>query len=128
MQNPQSNVSKNIKASYATYDSDVLDNVYENHRGGMILTSTLWRIRQKIGQKKTDSLVAQTILELNNFMNDRNKFYKQDCSTPLPYEIEWYDVFWGLIQKDKELNQGDNVSVIIHEFEETGYPAQDITF
>jgi hypothetical protein len=61
-------------------------------------------------------------------MNDRNKFYKQDCSTPLPNEIEWYDVFWGLIQKDKELNQGDNVSVIIHEFEETGYPTQDITF
>lgn len=127
MQNPQSNVSKNIKSSYATYDSDVLDNVYENHRGGMVLTSTLWRIRQKIGQKRTDKLVAQTILELNNYMSNRSTFYKQDNNTtPLPNEIEWYDVFYGLIQKDKELNQGSNISVIVHEFERTGYPTQYI--
>jgi hypothetical protein len=129
MQNPQSNVSKNIKASYATYDSDVLDNVYENHRGGMVLTSTLWRIRQKIGQKKTDKLVAQTILELNNYMGNRSAFYKRDNNTtPLPNEIEWYDVFYGLIQKDNEFNQGSNISIIVHEFERTGYPIHDIAF
>jgi len=121
IQNPQSYISKWLAACYASYNDDILDNVYDNHRGGMVLTSTLWRIREQIGQKKTDQLVAQTILNLNAFLEKRDAFYRSS-ETPWQDKIAWYDVFYGLIQKDKELYEGKDISIISNEFARTGYP------
>ena len=123
-----SNAAKYLEACYATYSDDILDNIYDNHRGAMVLTSTLWRIRQLIGQEKTDRLIAQTILNLNEFMNQRVDFFNEDYRELLPNKIEWCDVFWGLIQKDKEFFDGENATIITTEFKETGYPIDLIIF
>ena len=123
-----SNVAKYLAACYATYNDEILDNIYDNHRGAMVLTSTLWRIRQIIGQEKTDRLVSQTILNLNEFMNERADFFHKDYRELLPNKIEWCDVFWGLIQKDKEFFGGRNATVITTEFKKTGYPVDLIIF
>jgi hypothetical protein len=120
-QNPGSNISKYLSACYASYNDYILDNIYDNHRGGMVLTSTLWRIREQIGQEKTDKLVAQTILNLNNYLNKRMEFY-HSADAQQQNMIDWYDVFYGLIQKDKELFEGQNIQVITNEFSRTGYP------
>ena len=117
-----SNVAKYLAACYASYDDEILDNIYDNHRGAMVLTSTLWRIRQSIGQEKTDKLVAQTILNLNEFMNERVDFFNKEHINTLRNRIEWCDVFYGLIQKDKEFFDGENATVITTEFKKTGYP------
>jgi hypothetical protein len=121
IQNPQSNFSKYLSASYAYYGDDILDKYYDNHRGGMILTSTLWRIREQMGQEDTDKLIAQTIMTLNTCMEKRNDFYTSDVNS-LPDGIDWCDVFYGLIQKDKELYDGKNSQTITTEFAKTGYP------
>ena len=89
------------------------------------MTSTLWRIREQIGQEKTDKLVAQTILNLNNYLNKRMEFY-QSAEAQQQNMIDWYDVFYGLIQKDKELFEGQNIQVITHEFSRTGYPVDKV--
>jgi hypothetical protein len=86
----------------------------------MILTSTLWRIRQQIGQEKTDKLVAQTILNLNEYFAKRSEFYQSDDVNS--NRIDWCDVFYGLIQKDKELFSGKDIEIIKKEFARTGYP------
>jgi len=127
IKNPQSNVSKYLAACYAYYTNDELDNIYSNHMGGMVLTSTLWRIREQIGQEKTDKLVAQTILNLNTFLDKRAEFY-QSSETPWKDKIGWYDVFYGLIQKDKELFEGKDIQVITNEFARTGYPIEIIKY
>jgi len=121
IQNPQSNISKYLTACYASYDNYVLDSVYDNHRGGMVLTSTLWRIREQLGQEKTDKLVAQTILSLNIYLDKRSEFY-QSSETPWKDKIGWYDVYYGLMQKDKELFEGKDIPIITKEFTRTGYP------
>ena len=121
IKNQHSNVSKYLAACYATYTDSLLDNIYDNHRGGMVLTSTLWRIREQIGQEKTDKLVAQTILSLNKYLDRRKEFY-QSTETSKQNTIDWYDVFYGLIQKDKELFQGKDIQIIANEFAQTGYP------
>lgn len=128
MQNPQSNVARFLSASYATYSDEILDKVYDNHRGGMALTSTLWRIRQAIGQEKTDKLVVQTILNLNQYMDKRADFYSKEEIESLPDKIDWCDVFYGLIQQDWELFEGKHVSVIAAAFEKTGYPVGLVTY
>ena len=120
IKNPESNISKYLSACYAEYDDYILDNVYDNHRGGMVLTSTLWRIREQIGQEKTDKLVAQTVLNLNSYLDQRIDFY-QSTEAPLQNKIDWYDVFYGLILQDRELFDGQNVQVISNEFARTGY-------
>ena len=123
IQNPQSNISKYLAVCYAFYNDDILDNVYDNHRGGMVLTSTLWRIREQIGQEKTDKLMAQTILNLNAYLDQREEFY-QSSESPWQDKIAWYDIFYGLIQKDKELYEGKNIQIISDEFARTGYPIE----
>ena len=125
--NPQSNIAKYLAAEYASCTDSILDNIYDNHRGGMVLTSTLWRIREQIGQEKTDKLVAQTILNLNTFLDKRAEFY-QSSETPWKDKIGWYDVFYGLIQKDKELFEGKDIQVITNEFARTGYPIEIIKY
>jgi hypothetical protein len=127
IQNPQSNVSKYLSASYAYYGDDILDKYYDNHRGAMILTGTLWRIREQMGQENTDKLIAQTIMNLNVCMDKRNDFYTSDVNS-LPDGIEWCDVFYGLIQKDKELYGGKNIQTIAAEFTKTGYPIDLIKY
>jgi hypothetical protein len=124
IRNQGSNISKYLSACYASYNDYILDNIYDNHRGGMVLTSTLWRIREQIGQEKTDKLVAQTILNLNNYLN-KMEFY-QSAEAQQQNMIDWYDVFYGLIQKDKELFEGQNIQVITHEFSRTGYPVDKV--
>jgi hypothetical protein len=121
IQDPESNISKYLSACYTSYDDYVLDNIYDNHRGAMVLTSTLWRIREQIGQEKTDKLVAQTILNLNDYLNRRVEFY-QSTEVQQRNVIDWYDVFYGLIQKDKELFEGQDIQIIANEFARTGYP------
>ncbi|MDR3218710.1 MAG: hypothetical protein LBU22_06975 [Dysgonamonadaceae bacterium] len=128
IQNPQSNISKYLAASYAAYDDEILDNICDNHRGGMVLTATLWRIREKMEQKNTDKLVAQTILNLNKYMDKRPDFYSAEANEPLPDKIEWYDLFYGLIQKDKELFEGKDIQVIVSEFAKTGYPVDKVKY
>jgi hypothetical protein len=93
----------------------------------MILTSTLWRIREQMGQEDTDRLIAQTIMNLNTCMDKRNDFYTADINS-LPDRIEWYDVFYGLIQKDKELYGGKDIQTIAAEFAKTGYSVDLIKY
>lgn len=52
----------------------------------------------------------------------RNVFFKTEENEKLQDKIDWYDLYYGLIQKDKELNQGNGFEVIKNEFAETGYP------
>lgn len=120
IQDPDSNVSKLYRAEAATYE-DYLD-IIDNHRGGMIITSTLWRIREQLGQETTDRLVAETILGLNEFMEMRSEFYKTPENEKLRDKIDWYDLYYGLIRKDRELNQGKGTEVIKREFALTGFP------
>ncbi len=63
MRDPQSIVYRYWRATTETY-KDFLDRAVDNHRGGMIVTSTLWRIREQLGRALTDRLVAQAILTL----------------------------------------------------------------
>ncbi len=125
LQNTNSNISKYLSACYSTYNDYVLDNYQDNHYGGMILASTLWRIREKIGQEKTDKLVAETILSLNQMMKMRKNYYKADINS-LPEAIEWCDVYYGLIKKDIEYFKGENIDTIKKEFLTTGYPIEKI--
>jgi hypothetical protein len=127
IKNPQNNVAKYLSACYHTYNDYVLDNIYDNHRGGMVLTSTLWRIREQMGQEDTDKLTAQTIMNLNEYMDKRSDFYKSYVNS-LPDKIDWYDVFYGLIQKDKELYGGRDIQTIVAEFAKTGYPVDLIKY
>lgn len=128
MQNPESNTAKYLSACYATYNDNILDNVYDNHRGGMVLASTLWRIRQTIGQEKMDKLVAQTTMNLNQYMDKRSDFYDKEKIESLRSRIDWCDVFYGLIQQDKNLFGGENATIITKEFERTGYPIALVTY
>lgn len=125
--NPNSSMSKYLSACYNTYDGYILDNYYDNHLGGMVLASTLWRIREEIGQGVTDNLVARTILDLNNYLNMREDYYKGDNSK-LHKGVDWPDVLFGMINKDKKLYNGKNVSIIVDEFSKTGYPVKNIRY
>ena len=125
--NPQSNMSKYLAACYNTYNDYILDNYYDNHYGGMILAGTLWRIREKIGQTATDKLVAQMILELNEYLKMREDYYIGDKNI-LSKGADWSDVLFGMIYKDKEYYNGKNISIIVDEFSKTGYPVQNIRF
>jgi hypothetical protein len=126
LKNPRSNIAKYLSASYTTYDDYILDNYFDNHRGGMVLTSTLWRIREQLGQEKTDRLVAQAILSLNDYLAKRPEF----CLSKeiQPDEIEWCDVFYGLIQKDKYLFDGKDIRIIENEIMKTGYPVESVKY
>ena len=123
MLNPNSNVARYYNASM-TYYEKILSKKVDNHRGGMVLTSTLWRIRQQLGQEKTDELIAETILSLNNYKNMRFKFYQS--KDDLVEKIWWYDLYYGLIDKDHELNNGVNREIITKEFKRTGYPVEKV--
>ncbi len=125
LKNPNSNISKYLSVCYNTYNNYILDNYQDNHYGGMVLASTLWRVREKIGQKKTDKLVAQTILSLNQFMDMRKDYYKGKMNA-LPKAIEWCDVYYGLIEKDIEYFGGEDANIIKTEFSKTGYPIEKI--
>ncbi|MEA5129786.1 MAG: hypothetical protein VB074_16540 [Proteiniphilum sp.] len=119
IQNPNSNVFKFYDVNMNAY-KDYLDEI-DNHRGGMIITSTLWRIREQLGQEMTDGLVARTILDLNKFMDTRSEFYNAAENEKLRDKIEWYDLYYGLIQKDKDLNEGKGIEIIKNEFTRTGF-------
>lgn len=86
----------------------------------------LWRIREQLGQDVTDRLVPKTILDLNKFMDMRNEFYTTAKDEKLRDKIEWYDLYFGLIQKDKELNEGKGHEVIKNEFVRTGFPINSV--
>lgn len=124
---PESDVSKYLSSFYHTYNDYILDNVYDNHLGGMVLASTLWRIREDLGQYKTDKLVAQTIINLNHSMDMRNTYYNGDIDS-LSKKIDWHDVFYGLIQEDKKYFKGENNLIITREFSKTGYPIDKIKY
>ncbi|MDR2936517.1 MAG: hypothetical protein LBU80_04155 [Rikenellaceae bacterium] len=47
--------------------------VEDNHRGRMIQTSTLWRIREELGREITDRLVA-AVLTLGDCLQNRPPF------------------------------------------------------
>lgn len=125
--NPESSMSKYLSACYNTYNDYILDNYHDNHFGGMVLASTLWHIREKIGQSVTDKLIAQTILKANEYLNMRENYYLGDNSK-LNDGIDWTEILFGMISKDKEYYNGENISIIIDEFSKTGYATQDIKY
>ncbi len=103
-----------------------LDVIVGNHRGGMLYTSTLWRIREQLGKEKTDKLVAQTILALNGYLEQRPAFYSATEGEKLKDKLMWYDLYYGLIQKDKELYGGKNQSIVEKEFRASNFPVERI--
>lgn len=123
--NPQSNIARYIKVSMS-YEGDILDKYYDNHRTGMIVTSTLWRIRQKIGQAKMDKIVAKAVLMLNEMMAQRASFYTPEKDEKVPSKIEWYDLVHGLIKADEALNKGAAHDIIKDEFKNSHFPIERI--
>lgn len=119
------NMSKYIRLSEEVY-GEHLSSIYDNHRTALVITSTLWRIREKLGQEHTDRLLAQTILDLNKYQNRREIFYTAEKEEILSKRIEWYDLFFGLLQKEQELFEGDNVEIIRNEFKTTGFSVEKI--
>ena len=89
------NISRYLNLTFKVY-GDKLSSFYDNHRTGLIVTSTLWRIREKLGQEHTDRLIAQTILDLNKYQDKREIFYNADKEEKLSKRIECYDLFYGL--------------------------------
>ena len=126
LEDSNSIVSQYYKLSMQKYDK-LLDNNVDNHRGGFLYTSTLWRIRESMGQEQTDKLVAETILHLNEFMDKRSIFYTPEETEKLTEKIMWYDLYYGLIQKDKELFEGRNESLIEAEFKRSNFPVTKIS-
>lgn len=118
-------VSKSYNRSMELY-SNYLDVIVDNHRGGMLYTSTLWRIREQLGQEKTDRLVAKTILGLNDFMKQRSSFYQPCKLEKLKGKVMWYDLYYGLLKTDKELFKGMNWKVIEKEFIKSNFPIEKI--
>ncbi|MCW3787089.1 hypothetical protein [Plebeiibacterium sediminum] len=118
-------LSKYCTLSQELY-SKILDTQIDNHRGGFLYTSTLWRIREQIGKEKTDRLVAQAILNLNEYMNKRSDYYRFDINEEVEEKIMWYDFYYGLLLKDKELFDGKNQSVISAEFKRSNFPIDKI--
>ncbi len=118
-------ISKYYRLSVKSYDK-LLDTHVDNHRGGFLYTSTLWRIREQLGQEKADKLVAQTILELNKFMEQRSNFYNPDNGEELTDKLMWYDLLYGLIKKDQELFEGAYKAIIMQEFRKSNFPIHKI--
>jgi hypothetical protein len=110
MKNPAGAIRRTYDVQMEYY-ADYM-HIIDNHRGGMILASTLWRIRQSLGQAVMDKLVAETILNLNAYMDDGAE------------TATWRHVYRGLVQKDKEMNGGHSYGVIHDEFQKTGYPVE----
>lgn len=125
LNNPKSNIARFYKAYEDTY-KEYFNSILDNHRAGMIITSTLWRVRKQLGQEITDKLVAQTILDLNKVIEKRPNFYSSHKNEKLLDKIEWYDLLYGLITKDKETNNGEGSDIIIKEFEKTGFPVHQV--
>lgn len=98
----------------------------DNHRAGLVITSTLWRIRKQIGAEKTDKLIASTILDLNKFMERRSQFYVADTGENVADYIDWYDLYYGLIEKDMELYKGAYNAIITSSFRQTGFPVHKV--
>lgn len=122
IKNPESNISKYYNANVESY-KDYL-HIIDNHSEGMIITSTLWRIREHLGKEKTDNLVSETILELNDYMMQRRSFYTAE--EELPDRVEWYDLYFGLISMNRILNGGGKEEIFIREFTRTGFPTEKI--
>ena len=120
---PDSFIARYYRSSVSYY-GDRLGRKVDNHRGGMILTGTLWRIRQQVGRKKTDRLVAGTILDLNRYLDCRASFYGVDDAHA--DQVWWYEVFFGLIDQDRRWNGGANREIIRREFARTGYPVERV--
>lgn len=122
--------SNNIVAQYINATSTAYQpyfHVYDNHRQGMVITSTLWRVRQQLGQEITDRLIAEAILSLNDSMELRATFYQPDTDEKLAAKLEWYDLYYTLQLKDKELNGGKGADVIKASFAKTGFPVSKVS-
>lgn len=122
---PRSFIARYYNASVSYY-KDILSRKVDNHRGGMVLASTLWRIRSQAGRERTDRLVAAAILDLNRTMGKRAAFYRADGEPEAA--VGWYDLFYGLIAKDGELFNGADREIIRREFARTGYPIARVRY
>lgn len=100
--------------------------IVDNHKGSMLITSMLWRIRQQIGQANADKLVVASTLALNDAIRQRNVFYKAAPNETMKDRVQWYDLLWSLLQKDKELYGGANQQLIVNEFKQTSYPVEKV--
>lgn len=125
MRDDTKSITKYYKAVISFYGK-ALDEKYDNHRAGMVITGTLWRIRQRIGREKTDRLVARTIIDLNRYIGKRNDFYVSAGSGTLADKVMWFDLYYGLMEQDKELHAGENRGIIKEEFSRTGFPLDHI--
>ena len=125
LQDSSKNISRYYNLCMKTYGPRQ-NEIIDNHRGALVVTSTLWRIREKLGQKKTDRLVAETILDLNNYMSQHANFYISDKNEKIEDKISWYDLYYGLLKKDKELFKGIHSDLIKLEFKRTGFPVEKV--
>lgn len=125
VQDPESSISRFLRVN-GMNDPERLHGILDNHRGGMIVTAALWRIREQLGPQVTDRLVARTILDLNKCMNMRESFYRPIENERMRDRIEWYDLYFGLIRKDRELNAGKGLAVVKKEFARTGFPVDRV--
>lgn len=119
------NISKYYNLTQNKYKNLLLKKI-DNHRAGLVITSTLWRIREQIGAKKADKLIASTILDLNKFMEKRSQFYVADTDDNVEDYIDWYDLYCGLIEKDMELFKGVDNAIITSSFSQTGFPVYKV--
>lgn len=126
LQDPESSISRFLRVN-GMNEPEKLHGIIDNHRGGMIVTAALWRIREQLGQDVTDRLVARTILDLNKYLDMRKSFYHALENERMRDRIEWYDLYFGLIQKDRELNGGKGLDVVKKEFARTGFPVDRVT-
>lgn len=119
------NISKYYNLTQNKYKQLLFQKI-DNHRAGLVITSTLWRIREQIGAEKTDKLVASTILDLNKFMEKRSQFYVADKGENVEDYLDWYDLYYGLIEKDMELFKGVDNAIITLSFRQTGFPVYKV--
>jgi len=125
LQDTTSSMSKYVRFIEKNYGT-MLKKVNDNHRTALVITSTLWRIRNNMGKKKADKLIAKTILDLNKYLTKRLDFYNKDKDEIVPEYIQWYDLYVALLQKDMELFNGAYDELIKNEFKKTGFPIEKI--
>ena len=123
MADSKSNMAKYYNA-FVEYNGKMTHRMLDNERSGMIITGMFWRIREQIGQKICDKLLAETILDLNDYMDNRGDYYPNDKG--VMEKIEWYDLYYGLMEKDLQLYKGMHHRIIRMEFERTGFPVKKV--
>ena len=59
-------------------------------------------------------------------MSQHANFYISDKNEKIEDKISWYDLYYGLLKKDKELFKGIHSDLIKLEFKRTGFPVEKV--